>query len=89
MPNENNYHLSFLIKGELTRQLEEKESIISQLSRSKQAFSQQIEELKRQLEEETKVFILEEYTPACLGTYFTTKKTSPEQGFSDFQLAPR
>lgn len=41
--------------GELSRQLEEKESIVSQLSRSKQAFTQQIEELKRQLEEENKV----------------------------------
>lgn len=41
--------------GELSRQLEEKESIVSQLSRSKQAFTQQIEELKRQLEEESKV----------------------------------
>uniref|UniRef100_A0A2K6C3B0 Myosin heavy chain 3 n=1 Tax=Macaca nemestrina TaxID=9545 RepID=A0A2K6C3B0_MACNE len=38
----------------LSRQLEEKESIVSQLSRSKQAFTQQIEELKRQLEEENK-----------------------------------
>ncbi|KAM4034130.1 myosin-4-like [Anomaloglossus baeobatrachus] len=40
--------------GEFGRQLEEKESLISQLSRGKQAFTQQIEELKRQLEEETK-----------------------------------
>lgn len=87
MPNENNYHLSFLIKGELTRQLEEKESIISQLSRSKQAFSQQIEELKRQLEEETKVFILEEYTPACLGTYFTTKKNITRAGLFRFSVS--
>lgn len=44
--------------GELSRQLEEKESIVSQLSRSKQAFTQQIEELKRQLEEESKVPML-------------------------------
>lgn len=35
--------------------MEEKDSLISQLSRSKQAFTQQIEELKRQLEEEIKV----------------------------------
>uniref|UniRef100_A0A6I8QRP2 Myosin-4-like n=1 Tax=Xenopus tropicalis TaxID=8364 RepID=A0A6I8QRP2_XENTR len=40
--------------GEYARQLEEKESLISQLSRGKQAFTQQTEELKRQLEEETK-----------------------------------
>ncbi|OXB66093.1 hypothetical protein ASZ78_010998 [Callipepla squamata] len=40
--------------GELTRQLEEKESLISQLTRGKQAITQQIEELKRQLEEENK-----------------------------------
>lgn len=41
--------------GELTRQLEEKESLISQLTRGKQAITQQTEELKRQLEEENKV----------------------------------
>lgn len=41
--------------GELTRQLEEKESLISQLTRGKHAFTQQTEELKRQLEEENKV----------------------------------
>lgn len=46
--------------GELSRQLEEKESIVSQLSRSKQAFTQQIEELKRQLEEESKVPVLKD-----------------------------
>ncbi|NXJ09251.1 MYH4 protein, partial [Odontophorus gujanensis] len=40
--------------GELTRQLEEKESLISQLTRGKQAITQQTEELKRQLEEENK-----------------------------------
>uniref|UniRef100_A0A8B9N208 Myosin heavy chain 3 n=1 Tax=Accipiter nisus TaxID=211598 RepID=A0A8B9N208_9AVES len=40
--------------GELSRQLEEKETMILQLSRSKQAITQQIEELKRQLEEEIK-----------------------------------
>lgn len=41
--------------GELTWQLEEKESLISQLTRGKQAITQQTEELKRQLEEENKV----------------------------------
>lgn len=41
--------------GELTRRLEEKESFINQLSRGKVSFTQSIEELKRQLEEETKV----------------------------------
>ncbi|MBN3270984.1 MYSS protein, partial [Polyodon spathula] len=40
--------------GEFSRQLEEKESLISQLTRGKQAFTQQTEELKRQLEEESK-----------------------------------
>ncbi|GCB67390.1 hypothetical protein scyTo_0008047 [Scyliorhinus torazame] len=40
--------------GELSRQLEEKESLVSQLTRGKQGYTQQIEELKRQLEEETK-----------------------------------
>lgn len=38
--------------------MEEKDALISQLSRGKQAFTQQIEELKRQLEEEIKVKIL-------------------------------
>lgn len=41
--------------GELSRLLEEKESFINQLSRGKVSFTQNIEELKRQLEEETKV----------------------------------
>lgn len=39
------------------RQLEEKEALVSQLTRSKQAFTQQIEELKRQIEEEVKVTV--------------------------------
>lgn len=37
------------------RQLEEKEALISQLTRGKQAYTQQIEELKRHVEEEVKV----------------------------------
>lgn len=37
--------------------MEEKDALISQLSRGKQAFTQQIEELKRHLEEEIKVQI--------------------------------
>ncbi|XP_062258504.1 myosin heavy chain, fast skeletal muscle-like [Platichthys flesus] len=40
--------------GETGRQLEEKESLVSQLTRGKQAFTQQIEELKRHIEEEVK-----------------------------------
>ncbi|KAJ3605534.1 hypothetical protein NHX12_027579 [Muraenolepis orangiensis] len=40
--------------GEFSRQLEEKEALVSQLTRGKQAFTQQIEELKRQTEEEVK-----------------------------------
>ncbi|OXB53222.1 hypothetical protein ASZ78_014545, partial [Callipepla squamata] len=39
---------------EYSRQVEEKDALISQLSRGKQAFTQQIEELKRHLEEEIK-----------------------------------
>lgn len=39
------------------RQLEEKEALVSQLTRNKQAFTQQIEELKRQIEEEVKVTV--------------------------------
>ena len=41
--------------GEFGRQIEEKEALVSQLTRGKQAFTQQIEELKRQTEEEVKV----------------------------------
>uniref|UniRef100_A0A3B3YIP3 Myosin motor domain-containing protein n=1 Tax=Poecilia mexicana TaxID=48701 RepID=A0A3B3YIP3_9TELE len=40
--------------GEISRQLEEKDALISQLTRSKQAFTQQIEEFKRRIEEEVK-----------------------------------
>lgn len=50
------YQLSLLESlGELSRQLEEKDSLVSQLTRGKQSYTQQIEDLKRQLEEETKV----------------------------------
>lgn len=41
--------------GELSHQVEEKASLISQLTKGKQALTQQLEELKRQLEGETKV----------------------------------
>lgn len=44
-----------LTLGELSRQLEEKDSLVSQLTRGKQSYTQQIEDLKRQLEEEVKV----------------------------------
>merc|ERR1711970_1494240 len=40
--------------GGFGRQLEEKEALVSQLTRGKQAFTQQIEELKRLIEEEVK-----------------------------------
>ncbi|XP_056152722.1 myosin-1-like [Lampris incognitus] len=40
--------------GEMSRSLEEKDTILSQMSRAKLAFTQQIEELKRQAEEDTK-----------------------------------
>ncbi|XP_075893331.1 myosin heavy chain, fast skeletal muscle-like [Nelusetta ayraudi] len=40
--------------GEIGHQLEERESLVSQLTRGKQAFIHQIEELKRHLEEEVK-----------------------------------
>jgi len=49
------YWLYFYL-GELSRQLEEKDSLVSQLTRGKQSYTQQIEDLKRQLEEEIKVF---------------------------------
>nr|XP_061813828.1 myosin heavy chain, fast skeletal muscle-like isoform X1 [Nerophis lumbriciformis] len=40
--------------GEFARQLEEKEALVSQLTRGKQGYTQQIEELKRHIEEEVK-----------------------------------
>ncbi|XP_042563825.1 myosin heavy chain, fast skeletal muscle [Clupea harengus] len=40
--------------GEMGRQLEEKEALVTQLTRSKQGYTQQIEELRRQMEEEVK-----------------------------------
>ncbi|XP_040926920.1 myosin heavy chain, fast skeletal muscle-like isoform X2 [Betta splendens] len=40
--------------GEISRQLEEKEALVSQLTRGKQAYTQQVEELKRHIEEEVK-----------------------------------
>ena len=49
------YIFLILHQGEMSRQLEEKESLMSQLTRGKQVFLQQIEELKRLLEEEVKV----------------------------------
>lgn len=54
-------NLCFLVTGELSRQLEEKETVTLQLSRSKQAIAQQVEELKRQLEEEMKVVLTIEH----------------------------
>lgn len=45
----------YLQSGEYGRQLEEKEALVSQLTRGKQAFTQQVEELKRHIEEEVKV----------------------------------
>uniref|UniRef100_A0A673FYS7 Myosin-7 n=1 Tax=Sinocyclocheilus rhinocerous TaxID=307959 RepID=A0A673FYS7_9TELE len=41
-------------RHEYARRLEEKESLISQLTRGKNSFSQQLEDLKRQLDEEIK-----------------------------------
>lgn len=66
----------------MSRQLEEKESIISQLSRSKQAFTQQIEELKRQLEEETKVFI---HKQKMLGNIFNRLLNMMAPSFSTLE----
>jgi hypothetical protein len=41
--------------GELSRQVEEKDAALSQIHRVKNTASQQTEELKRHLDEETKV----------------------------------
>lgn len=45
----------FISPDELTRQAEDKESLISQLTRGKNSYNQQLEDIKRQLEEEIKV----------------------------------
>lgn len=49
--------ISFSPSGlaEVSRKLEERESLVSQLQRAKNSFSQNVEELKKQLEEENKV----------------------------------
>ena len=52
--------------GEISRQLEEKEALVSQLTRSKQAYTQQIEEMKRHIEEEVKVCIKKYYSRAAM-----------------------
>ena len=46
---------TFYHSGEFSRQIEEKDALVSQLTRGKQAYTQQIEELKRHVEEEVKV----------------------------------
>ena len=52
-------HSIYLLRlGEFGRQLEEKEALVSQLTRGKQAYTQQVEELKRLNEEEVKVRII-------------------------------
>lgn len=52
------FYTRLYFTGELSRQLEEKDSLVSQLTRGKQSYTQQIEDLKRQLEEEVKVPII-------------------------------
>ncbi|MBZ3881329.1 Myosin-7 [Sciurus carolinensis] len=54
LQTENAHKLLILPIGELARQLEEKEALISQLTRGKLSYTQQMEDLKRQLEEEGK-----------------------------------
>lgn len=62
--------------GEFGRQLEEKEALVSQLTRGKQAFTQQIDELKRQIEEEVKVRNLP-LSEATLTTHFCLHHLNP------------
>lgn len=60
-------HISeLLFSGEMSRQLEEKDSLMSHLTRGKQAYVQQIEELKRQNEEDVKVNIIYATKMLCL-----------------------
>lgn len=51
-----------LFIGELSRRLDEKESLVSQMTRGKQTYTQQLDDLKRQLEEETKVHVANKQT---------------------------
>ena len=46
---------SLISTDEFTRQAEDKDSLISQLTRGKNSYTQQLEDIKRQLEEEVKV----------------------------------
>ena len=60
--------------GEFGRQLGEKEALVSQLTRGKQAFTQQIEELKRLIEEEVKVTNKLSPTHTFVYTFFLNLK---------------
>lgn len=67
----------FVLLGELARRLEEKESLVSQLTRGKQSYTQQNDDLKRQLEEEVKVKqhqILSSDETGCLKARFLYSK---------------
>lgn len=66
--------------GELNHQVEEKESLVSQLTKSKQALTQQLEELKRQLEEETKVNEVASLGKQLSGQPEQPSKTTLERG---------
>ena len=47
--------IEILGAGEMARHVEERDSLLSQLTRGKQAYIQQIEQIKRQNEEDNKV----------------------------------
>lgn len=70
------------LSGEFSRQLDEKEAMVSQLSRGKQAYTQQIEELKRQLEEEIKVTIIMTHFPPLSDLNWS----SLHQPLKDFEI---
>lgn len=65
--------MTIFTQGEFSRQIEEKEALVSQLTRGKQAFTQQIEELKRHIEEEIKV----RNTSMEAGMAYQTEQVSP------------
>ncbi len=70
----NVYIIFSIIPAELGRKLEEYEALVSQLQRNKISLSQNIEELKKQLDEETKVretiFLTAQYVPAFMWNQF-------------------
>ncbi|RXN19889.1 myosin-7-like isoform X1 [Labeo rohita] len=74
--------------AELGRKLEERESLVSQLQRTKNSLSQNIEELKKQLDEETKAAMMAEELKKEQDTsaHLERMKKNMEQTIKDLQM---